>query len=338
MNKVMNANLTLFLSNNIIQVDSGVLFMHKFKENSLLLAQMVKTIDKSDLYLITGANGQLGSEWVDYLKASKIKFIALGSKDLDITDHQSVRSFLIQHKPTFLVNCAAYTKVDLAETEIDLSNRVNHHAVENLAKVCSEENIILLHYSTDYIFGGLESDRKKFPAGYPVGATVNPKNQYGKSKLLGEVALARNHDRAIIIRVSWLCGRHGSNFVKTILKIATNNPEISVVNDQFGSPSFTKSVVLISDAILSKRAFGTHHVSSDGILSWHKLAEKIVQKNGLPCFVKPVDSLAYPSKVKRPAFSKLDCSETEKLLGIRMENWHIELIELLKELNEIEFL
>jgi dTDP-4-dehydrorhamnose reductase len=288
--------------------------------------------DKPNHYLVTGANGQLGREWVDYLSASGLTYVAMKSDEMDITDFETTQSFLIHYKPTYVVNCAAYTKVDLAETEVDKANLVNHLAVEHLAKICSELNIVLIHYSTDYVFGGLESDIEMYSKGYPIHAEVNPQNQYGRSKLLGEVAIARHHKKAIIIRVSWLCGRYGSNFVKTILKIASANPEISVVNDQFGSPSFAASTVKISNLLIEKSAFGLHHVSSCGTISWHEFASEIVKKYELKCFVKPVDSLAYPTKVKRPAFSKLDCSKTEEILGSRMTHWKDGLSDLLTEL------
>lgn len=297
---------------------------------------MNSIVDTTTRYLVTGANGQLGMEWVDFLNISGRNYVAMDSGEMDISDIEKTRKALLIHMPTHLVNCAAYTKVDLAETEAKKADLVNHLAVENLAKICSELDIVLIHYSTDYVFGGQESDRKIYPKGYPVHAEVNPQNQYGKSKLLGEIAVAKNHQKAIIIRVSWLCGQYGSNFVKTILKIASTNPEISVVNDQFGSPSFAASTVRTSIALIERNAFGLHHVSSEGIITWYEFASEIVQKYGLKCFVKPVDSLAYPSKVKRPAFSKLDCTKTEEILENRMPHWKKELSELLIELKNKE--
>lgn len=297
---------------------------------------MNSIVDTTNRYLVTGANGQLGREWVDYFDLIGQNYVALNSGEMDITDIEMTRKALLFHKPTHVVNCAAYTKVDLAETEAEKADLVNHLAVENLAKLCSELAIVLIHYSTDYVFGGQESDRKIYPEGYPVHAEVNPQNQYGKSKLLGEIAVANNHQKAIIIRVSWLCGQYGSNFVKTILKIASTKSEITVVNDQFGSPSFAASTVRTSMALIERNAFGLHHVSSEGTITWYEFASEIVQKYGLKCFVKTVDSLAYPSKVKRPAFSKLDCTRTEEILGNRMPHWKKGLSELLIELKNRE--
>jgi dTDP-4-dehydrorhamnose reductase len=305
-------------------------------ESSVLLSDKMMEKEVKHVYLITGAHGQLGREWVDYLSGSGDDYIALGSNELDITDFQGTNVCINRYKPTVVINCAAYTKVDLAETELEFANLINHHAVENLARICSEAGIVLVHYSTDYVFEGLESDRNKYAGGYPVNADVNPTNQYGISKLAGEMAITRNSNQSLIIRTSWLCGYYGHNFVKTILKLAESKPEISVVNDQFGSPTFTTHLVLVTNALIKKRAFGIHHVSNGGIVSWFEFASEIVRKLELNCLVKPVDSLVYPSKVKRPAFSKLDCSETEKLLGISMTDWRNGLSDLLNQLKNPE--
>lgn len=288
----------------------------------------------TDLYLVTGAKGQLGSEWVRYLRANGMKFHSFGSAELDITDFSLVRSTISEIRPTVIINCAAYTKVDRAESDAEVCDMVNNKAVENLARICSEYGILLVHYSTDYVFEGAASDRLDFPDGYPVRHSGNPQNEYGRSKFRGESAVMKHCRKYILIRVSWLCGSSGHNFVRTMLHLGRQKSELQVVNDQFGSPSYANEVVSISRLLIENRNHGLYHVSAAGLLTWFDFAAEIMMQSKTECLVKSVDSSAYPSKVKRPGFSKLDCKETEIAAGIKMTDWKTGLRNLLAELEQ----
>ncbi len=284
-------------------------------------------------YMLTGFGGQLGREWVDHFTQTGLEFNAFGSADLDITDASSVEKTIAEIKPDVIINCAAYTKVDLAEDESERCAVVNTTAVGYLAISAAKHGAKLVHYSTDYVFSGIIEDRMIFPNGYTPDLKGNPQNVYGRTKWEGEELIRNTCKDYLILRVSWLCGKHGNNFVKTMRRLASERPEINVVSDQFGSPSFTDQVVLNTLKLLEKDANGTFHIASEGVLSWFDFAKEIIRLSDANCIVNSISSSEFPQKAQRPAYSKLDCSDTEEITGVKIENWKTALQRLIYKLD-----
>ncbi|WP_421774894.1 dTDP-4-dehydrorhamnose reductase [Gracilimonas sp.] len=282
--------------------------------------------------LITGGSGQLGQEWVGYLNRKEVEFISLPSADLDITDHADTNRVLSNLRPDLIINCAAYTKVDQAEDEPEKAHQVNGEAVANLAQYCAEKNIKLVHFSTDYVFPGTKDDMQKLPNGYPEDYPTNPVNAYGASKLAGEKAILESECDFLLIRVSWLCGKYGHNFVKTMLKLAEERDELKVVNDQFGCPSFTKNVVENCWELIEKKKGGIFHLTSNGKITWYDFASEIFKQAEVSIKLKPVDSSEFPTKAKRPAFSLLSTEKIANISGVSLVEWEEGLKSMLAEL------
>ena len=283
-------------------------------------------------FLITGAKGQLGREWVKQLTRLGTDFMAPGSGELDITDSAQIAVVLDKYRPDVVINCAAYTKVDLAEDEAERSYSINAKAVADLAGLCKARNMRLVHYSTDYVFSGKREDMEVFPEGYREEHPTDPINTYGASKRRGEQAIIDSGCVYLILRVSWLCGAEGHNFVKTMLRLAEERKELNVVNDQFGSPTYASNVVLNSLALINQKESGLFHLSSTGMCSWFELAQEIFAQTGTEIQLHAVDSSAFPTKAVRPAFSKLNTQKIATIPGIELLDWKTGLRDLLKEL------
>lgn len=284
-------------------------------------------------YLIVGADGQLGQEWVKVLSDQNLHYSAYHFTDLDITDFEKLEHVIKKENPSILINCAAYTAVDKAEDETELSDLINHLAVTKLADLCMIHEIKLVHYSTDYVFAGSEEDRKKYPLGYPEDAKPNPINEYGISKWKGEQAIQASGCDYLILRLSWLCGAHGNNFAKTMLRLAKEKESLNVVNDQFGVPTFTYQTVNDSLSLLNTSCSGIYHLGSYGIITWFEFAQKIFELTDLNVKVQPVDSSEFPTKAKRPSFSKLSTNKIEQDLKTESVSWIKGLENLLNQLN-----
>ena len=282
-------------------------------------------------YLITGAGGQLGMEWVQYAQANDLSFSSYTSTELDITDEKQVAETFRNLSPDVVINCAAYTKVDLAEKEIQKAYSVNAGGVKNLASACNKVGAKLVHFSTDYVFSGVITDKETYPGGYPEDAGCNPINVYGESKREGEILLQQHLSDFLLIRVSWLCGQFGSNFVKTMLRLAESRNEISVVDDQFGSPSYAFDVVEKTDRLIKRSAIGMYHISSYGMLSWADYAEEIFRQMKLSVKVKRISSGQYPVDADRPAYSLL-CNKKMENAGIKPLDWRDGLSQLLQQI------
>lgn len=283
-------------------------------------------------FIITGAGGQLGKEWKEYLKNQGENVIALSSRELDITDKQGMAEILNRHSPDFLINCAAYTDVEGAEDDLENALKVNRDGVKNLAYWCGENEVPMVHFSTDYVFPGKKQDLIRYPAGYPEDASTDPVNSYGKSKLAGEQVLLESGTDYLLIRVSWLCGRFGDNFVTKMLKLAEERDELQVVNDQLGSPSFAGAVVFYTYRLLTEGHRGIFHISSKGTLSWFDFAAEIFRQTRITTKLVPVNSSEFKSKAVRPAFSKLSNTKICSTLHVNMEPWQEGLAELINHL------
>jgi len=281
--------------------------------------------------LITGAGGQLGREWVHSLEKTEHTVLALNSADLDITDAVSTEQKVAEFEPDLLINCAAYTAVDRAEEEPEAAFLVNETGAENLAAACKKNGAKLVHYSTDYVFEGSRSDQEKLPGGYREDHSPNPQNIYGKSKRAGEKAIEKVFDNWLIIRVSWLCGRYGKNFIKTILRLAGEKEQLPVVNDQTGSPTYCFDVVEKTIRLVELNQKGYFHISSEGETTWFSLARELIDKSGLNTEVKPVSSGEFTTVAERPAFSYLNTDKI-RALGLEPAGWKEGLYELLNQL------
>lgn len=282
--------------------------------------------------LITGAKGQLGNEWVDFLKNKGISYSSCSSNQLDITDYNAVEEKLREDKPDVIINCAAYTGVDKAESEKEKAFHVNEKGVGILAELAEELGAVFVHFSTDYVFAGNKKDREKYREGYDESAPKRPVNTYGESKRAGEVLLENSHKNWLLIRVSWLCGQYGSNFVKTMIRLGKEKAELQVVDDQIGSPTFTFDVVEKTWQLLQMQKRGGYHISSKGTISWADFAEEIFRITNIKTHIKRISTDEYPTAAQRPYYSKLSAKKIERA-GIEPVYWKDGLMKLVNQLN-----
>jgi len=278
--------------------------------------------------LVTGGNGQLGSELREIApNYHDYNFLFTDVKDLDITNHSAVAAFVESNDITVIINCAAYTAVDKAESEPELADAINHLAVANFGQIAKYNNIKLIHISTDYVFDG--TNHKP----YVETDTPNPQSVYGQTKLDGELAMQQiNPANSIIIRTSWVYSKFGNNFVKTMLRLAETRDEISVVADQIGSPT---NAADLAEAILnilpqiSNETVELFHYSNEGVCSWYDFAKAIFEIKEISIKVNPIETSQYPTPVERPFFSVLNKTlfKTEK--DIQIPYWRHTLVNSL---------
>jgi dTDP-4-dehydrorhamnose reductase len=252
--------------------------------------------------LITGVSGQLGHDAAKMLTARGVPFLGVGSKELDVTDRDAVLRIFDTYRPDAVLHCAAWTKVDLAEDEPERCMRVNADGTRNVAEACRKIDAKLLYVSTDYVFPG--TGEKPWETDDPTG----PLNVYGKSKLAGEAAVMELVEKHFIVRTSWVIGEHGSNFVKTMLRLAENHDSLRVVDDQIGSPTFTADLAPLLCGMIVTDKYGCYHVTNEGgYISWYDFACEIFKQAGYDVKVIPVTTAEYGlSKAKRPFNSRLD--------------------------------
>jgi dTDP-4-dehydrorhamnose reductase len=277
--------------------------------------------------LVTGANGQLGKELRDLAPLfSQYHFIFLSREDLPIHHFDMIRNYFKTLKPDYCINAAAYTAVDRAELEKEIAFQVNGEAVGVLAAVCKEYQAKFIHVSTDYVFNG----KGDYP--YTENFPTDPVNVYGASKLEGEKQAMQLNDESIIIRTSWVYSQYGKNFVKTILRLLNEKEEISVVNDQVGSPTYAADLAEVILKILDDWKPGIYHFSNDGVISWYDFAVAIKEISGSKCVVKPVPTSSYLTPAKRPSYSVLDKTKIQETFGIRLRQWKQSLKDCINKL------
>ena len=279
--------------------------------------------------LVTGANGQLGKEIRQLAEENPgYEFIFLGREDLPIHHFEMLRHYFGLYHPTYLINCAAYTAVDRAESEKDLAFQVNGEAVGVMAAVCKEYGTKLLHISTDYVFDGKASHP------YKESDTVNPQSVYGASKLEGEQQALLYCPETLIIRTSWVYSEYGKNFVKTMLKLMAEKESVNVVNDQYGSPTYAADLArLILEIIQSgKWEPGIFHYSNEGVISWFEFALEIARIAGMKCQVLPIPTTSFPTPAKRPLWSVLDKRKIREVYGIHIRPWKESLHDCMEKL------
>lgn len=274
--------------------------------------------------LVTGANGQLGQA-IQFISGNypQIDFIFCASSDLDITKIESCKEVFTKHQPNFCINAAAYTAVDKAESEPEQAHLINVVGAKNLAEVCKETGATLLHVSTDFVFDG----NKSTP--YNEEDIPNPTGVYGQTKLAGEKAIQETLKQHFIIRTSWVYSQFANNFMKTMLRLASEKDSLSVVNDQIGTPT---NAVDLAEALVKictdynlqptiYNHFGIYNFSNEGQCSWYDFAKKIFEVNNITIELNPILAAQYPTPAKRPAFSVLDKSKIKNVFGLQINPW-----------------
>jgi len=274
--------------------------------------------------LITGGWGQLGWDCREVLGKTN-EVLSLDLPNLDITEASSLDGVLNLWKPDAIVNCAAYTAVDRAESDVAKSWHVNRDGPALLAARAAVHDIMLVHISTDYVFDGLRT----VPEPYIETDEPNPVSVYGKSKIAGEREIQERDPRHAILRTAWLYGSHGYNFLKTILRRAVNDPKkgLRVVNDQYGSPTWSRQLAHQISTVLDAQATGLFHASGEGHCSWFEFAQEFVSAMKLDCEVRPCSSADYPTPTVRPANSILENAALKKMELNRMRDWREDLQE-----------
>ena len=271
--------------------------------------------------LVFGRIGQLGSALAEVL-SDRYETRFIDQPELDLTAPESVRDHVQPYLPSIVINAAAYTAVDRAETEPELAHIINARAPGSLAYACDEAGAVLIHYSTDYVFDGTAS----MP--YTETAAAAPTGVYGQSKLAGEIAVASATQRYVILRTAWLYSAVGHNFVKTMLKLANSGQPVRVVADQIGSPTYAQDLARVTRSIIEvlnssrEDCFGLYHVTNTGTTSWHGLAQEIFRLAAhQDVVVQPISTEEYPTPAPRPAYTALDCSKLERVFGLTLPSW-----------------
>ena len=249
--------------------------------------------------LVTGVKGQLGYDVVKELEKRGLEAVGADIDEMDITDAQSVEKVLEETAPDAVIHCAAYTAVDAAEEQEDICRRVNADGTRNIAKMCSKLDIRMVYISTDYVFDG-QGTRPWEPED-----ERQPLNVYGQTKYEGELAVQELLEKYFIVRIAWVFGVNGKNFIKTMLRLAETNKRITVVNDQYGSPTYTYDLArLLVDMILTEK-YGVYHATNEGICTWYEFACEIFKQAGIDMEVVPVTAAEYQAKAKRPENSRM---------------------------------
>lgn len=267
------------------------------------------------MILITGGHGQLGTELRKLLDEKNIDYISTDAHDLDITDKEGTLKYISDLKPTLIYHCAAYTAVDKAEDEgKELDEKINVDGTRNVAEAAKAVDATLIYISTDYVFDGKKKDGM-----YKEEDAKNPLSEYGRTKLLGEQAVQEIMDKYYIIRTSWVFGLYGHNFIFTMQKLAETHDKLTVVNDQFGRPTWTRTLAEFMHFVIEKNAdYGVYHLSNENSCSWYEFAKEILKDTDVD--VQPVTSAEYPQKATRPQYSVMDLSKAEAL-GFKIPTW-----------------
>lgn len=300
--------------------------------------------------LVTGANGQVGQA-IQFISGNypEMNFIFCSSSELDITNKESCIVNFQKYKPNYCINAAAYTAVDKAETETEIAFDKNANGPQNLAEVCQSFNTILLHISTDFVFDAYFSNGKAFydrelrlPLKSSLGLLEEdipfPSGVYGLTKLQGEQAIQSIWKKHFIIRTSWVYSQFGNNFMKTMLRLATEKDTLSIVNDQIGTPTNAVDLaevilkIILFDKQEPKETYGIYNFSNQGQCSWYEFAKEIFRQKEITIDVKPILTVAYPTPAKRPAYSVLDKTKIIKQFNVSIDDWQTSLSKCIQQL------
>lgn len=278
--------------------------------------------------LVTGVKGQLGYDVVKQLEARQIECLGVDIDDFDLTDDAAVNQYIKTYAPTAVIHCAAYTAVDKSEDVKDISYAVNVTGTENIARSCKAIDAKMMYISTDYVFDGEGNDP------FEVDSPKAPKSQYGLTKSLGEDKVREYMTNYFIVRTAWVFGVNGNNFVKTMIRLGKEQDELSVVCDQFGSPTYTADfAVLLVDMILTDK-YGIYHATNEGYCSWYDFASMIMKEAGMATKVNPVTSDQYPTKAVRPKNSRLSKDSLNQAGFNRLPVWQDALSRYIHELRK----
>lgn len=279
------------------------------------------------MILVTGVNGQLGYDVVKELNRRNIECLGIDKDELDITDCIAVDKYISELEPECVVHCAAYTAVDRAEDEEEICRKVNVYGTENIAKACEKVDAKMIYISTDYVFDGNGDEP------FEVDGHIEPHSVYGKTKYEGELKVQEILEKYFIVRISWVFGINGNNFIKTMLRLGKEKESLNVVCDQIGSPTYTADLApLLCDMAVSEK-YGVYHATNEGFCSWAEFAQEIMNQAGLSCKINPIPTSEYPSKAVRPFNSRMS---KKSLLDNGFElipNWKEALKKYLDELN-----
>lgn len=275
--------------------------------------------------LVTGVKGQLGYDVMNELAKRGHEGIGVDIQEMDITDAASVERVITEAAPDAVIHCAAYTAVDAAEDNVDLCRRVNAGGTENIARVCKALNCKMMYISTDYVFNGQgtrpwEPDDKR-----------EPLNVYGQTKYEGELAVEAL-EKFFIVRIAWVFGVNGKNFIKTMLNLGKTRDHLTVVADQIGSPTYTYDLARLLVDMIETDKYGRYHATNEGLCSWYEFACEIFKQAGMNVTVSPVTSDQYPAKAKRPMNSRMDKSKLDEMGFERLPSWQDALGRYLKEI------
>jgi dTDP-4-dehydrorhamnose reductase len=285
----------------------------------------------SNKILVTGSNGQLGSELKELASSyPQFKFLFFDREQFPLSDSVIVQRIIAEHQPAYLINCAAYTAVDKAESEIDFANEINGTAVGVLASAAKRTGAKFIHISTDYVFKGNASEPRK------EDDKVDPLNAYGASKLLGEQLAIRQNPESIIIRTAGVYSFYGKNFVKTMIRLMHERESIGVVNDQIGSPTYAADLARVILQIISSGKWvpGIYNYSNEGVISWFDFANEIKRQTNSSCVVNPLSTEQFPTPAKRPKYSVLDKSKIQQTFSVQLRDWKESLKECISKLND----
>ncbi len=264
--------------------------------------------------LVTGVKGQLGFDIVEECKRNNIEAVGVDIDEMDITSSEQVHHVITNEKVDAVIHCAAWTAVDQAEEQVDLCRKVNKVGTENIVNVCKELDIPMMYFSTDYVFNGLgdkpwnEYDNRE------------PLNIYGQTKYEGELAVEA-YKKHFIVRISWVFGLNGNNFIKTMLKLGSSRDEVSVVADQIGAPTYTYDLAKLCVTMIQTDKYGTYHATNEGDCSWYEFACEIFKLSNMNVKVNPVDSSSFPVKATRPKNSRMSKNELDKNGFQRLPSW-----------------
>lgn len=265
--------------------------------------------------LVTGVKGQLGYDVVEECKRRNIEAIGVDVEEMDITNAKIVEKVIKESQVDAVIHCAAWTAVDKAEDEVEACTKVNVDGTRNIAKVCKELDIKMMYFSTDYVFDGQgEQEWQEYDERHPL-------NVYGQTKCDGEKAVQELLDKYFIVRIAWVFGVNGHNFIKTMLRLGKERGAVSVVNDQIGSPTYTYDLSKLVVDMIQTDKYGIYHATNEGLCSWYEFACEIFKQAGMDVQVTPVDSNAFPAKAKRPNNSRMSKTELDKNGFDRLPTW-----------------
>ena len=276
--------------------------------------------------LVTGVKGQLGYDVVRELQKRQIEAVGVDVEEMDITDAAQVETVIRNVNPDAVIHCAAYTAVDAAEDNEELCRRVNAQGTENVAKVCQEMDLKMMYISTDYVFDG-QGTRPWEP-----DDERDPLNVYGQTKYEGELAVEKYVEKFFIVRIAWVFGVNGKNFIKTMLNLGKTHDKLTVVNDQTGSPTYTYDLARLLADMIQTDKYGRYHATNEGICTWYEFACEIFRQAGMDVEVAPVTSDEYPAKAKRPANSRMSKKKLDENGFERLPSWQDALKRYLKEI------